>query len=495
MHLFGLKVGLLLAALAVLSGCASLRPAQTALDKLKPCANDAGPSDAYCGNVDVWENRATRTGRKIALNVVLLPGLRRKVAPDPLFFLAGGPGQGAAKLVKDVDEVFRPIQMDRDLVFVDQRGTGDSNGLNCKADDDTENSLEFNPEQALDRLHRCLATLEKKADLRQYTTPIAMDDLDDVRHFLNYDKINLYGGSYGTRAAIVYTERHREHVRGVILDGVAPTNMRLPLYMARDSQRAMGLLFRDCANDPGCNRSFPNLAARFERLLANLDAHPRKVKIINPRTGEESEVELKRSMITGSIFLALYNSKTAALLPLLIEHAEKGDFSGLLALQASGSGIESNMAEGMHFSVVCSEDAPRIGSGDIEREAAGTFTGAEMAQWRMKVCSFWPHADVDPAYYENAASDAPALVLSGELDPVTPPVWGLQVASAWKNARHIVVPGTGHGALLSGCVMKLMNQFLDDGSAAKLDTKCVDNIRRAPFFLADYGPDPMGSGK
>lgn len=490
-----LKLGGVVSVLSLLSACSSMRTAESGINKLKPCSNEAGPSDGYCGKVEVWENRVTRTGRKIALNVVVLPGLRRKAASDPLFFLAGGPGQGAAKLVKDIHEIFAPIQQGRDLVFVDQRGTGNSNGLKCKADDEDEKSLEFNPEQALERLRKCLTVLERQADLRLYTTPIAMDDLDDVRQFLNYDKIDLYGGSYGTRAAIVYTRRHREHVRAVIIDSVAPTNMRLPLYMARDSQRAINLLFRDCDADPGCKQRFPDLTGRFERLLASLDAHPRKIKTVNPRTGEESEMDVKRSTITGGIFGALYNSKTASLLPLLITRAEQGDFSGFLALQATGGGIESNMAEGMHFSVVCSEDAPRIATAELEQEASGTFVGSEMARWRMKVCSFWPHGEVDPTYYENAPSDVPALVLSGELDPVTPPVWGQQVASVWKNSKHIVVPGTGHGALFSGCTMKLMNQFLDEGGASKLDTKCVEQVRRAPFFLGAYGPDPMGIGK
>ncbi|MBV8819646.1 MAG: alpha/beta fold hydrolase [Acidobacteriaceae bacterium] len=481
--------------LILLCGCSSMRSSELGIDKLRPCTDTEGPSDGYCGKVEVWENRTARTGRKIALNVVVLPALRRNAARDPLFFLAGGPGQGAAKLVNDIHEIFRPIQQGRDLVFVDQRGTGDSNGLKCKPEDEDEESIEFQPEQALERLRTCLSKLEKQADLRLYTTPIAMDDLDDVRQFLNYDRINLYGGSYGTRAAIVYTRRHREHVRAVIIDSVAPTNMRLPLYMARDSQRALSLLFRDCDLDPRCKKQYPDLAGRFERLMASLDAHPRKVNVINPRTGEQQEIEVKRSTIASSIFAALYSSKTASLLPLLIEQAERGDFNGFLAFQTTGSGIESNMAEGMHFSVVCTEDAPRISSQEVEQQATGTFVGAELARWRMKVCAFWPHGEVDQTYYDNTPSDVPALVLSGELDPVTPPMWGQQVASVWKNARHIVVPGTGHGALFSGCLLRLANQFLDDGTAAHLDTSCVQRVRRAPFFLAPYGPDPMGTGQ
>jgi pimeloyl-ACP methyl ester carboxylesterase len=282
-------------------------------------------------------------------------------------------------------------------------------------------------------------------------------------------------------------------VRSVVLDGVAPTDMRLPLYMARDGQRALGLLLRDCEQDPGCRQRFPQIGDRLSRLLTRLDSQPQKVHLIHPRTGAEVEINVKRSTIAGALFGALYSPQTAALVPLLIERAEKNDFQGFLALGSLSDGIVENMAQGMHFSVVCSEDAPRILAGAIQSEAAGTFIGAEMAEWRMKACAFWPVGQVENAYYDSAESDVPALILSGELDPITPPAWGQQVASHWKNSRHVVVPGVGHGTVASGCVMKVMHEFIDQATTANLNLDCVQRVRRPSFFLGPAGPDPQGA--
>jgi pimeloyl-ACP methyl ester carboxylesterase len=374
-------------------------------------------------------------------------------------------------------------------VFVDQRGTGKSNPLECKNTKDEDEEDEDTDEAAyLKRMHACLEKLQPKADLTKYTTTIAMDDLEDVRQFLGYGKINLYGGSYGTRAALVYARRHPEWTRAVILDGVAPTDMHLPLYMARDGQRALDLLFRDCAADKKCNERFPRLKERLEALLA---APPKKVRYTHPRTGADKEIEVKRLALSGVLFATLYSPKLAALVPLLIDQAEKGNYAGFFALGAAFDPAATSIAQGMHFSVVCSEDAPQIRAEAVLQETAKAFLGPEMAQWRLKTCAFWPKGRVEPSYFENAPSEIPALILSGELDPVTPPVWGQQVASQWKNSKHITVPGTGHGAAVAGCVPKLMSQFLNEGTSAGLDAACVQNVKRPPFFLGPAGPEPL----
>lgn len=486
--------GLLLVFAVLLTGCSKLQKT-SAIDRLMPCKAADGLGDAYCGTLEVFEDRAAKSGRKIPLRIVLLPAFKQNYSPDPLFFLAGGPGQGAAALARDLQEPYRQVETDRDIVLVDQRGTGKSNPLECKPQG--KSSDDDDPDEAgasmVKRFQACAEALKSKADLTKYTTPIAMDDLDDVRQFLGYSKINLYGGSYGTRAALVYARRHPANTRAVIIDGVAPTDMRLPLYMARDSQRALDLLLQDCEKDPGCNKRFPNLKTRLNALLTRLEGHPQHVRYVHPRTGEEKDLDVKRLMLGSVLFSSLYSPVTASLVPLLIEQAERGNYTGFFALGAAFDPTASNMSEGMHFSVVCSEDAPRIEPGQIAHETAGTFLGAEMADLRIQPCAFWPHEPMDAAYFQNTPSDLPALILSGDLDPVTPPVWGAQIASQWKNSKHIVVPGTGHGAWGSGCVMKLMVQFLNDGSAGKLDSSCVQNVKRPPFFLGPAGPDPMAA--
>lgn len=476
-----------------LSSCS--RPSETsAIDRLKPCRASEGPTDGYCGSLDVWEDRQARSGRKIALKILVLPALKQQQAPDPLFILAGGPGQGAAELAGYAQELFRTIESGRDIVLVDQRGTGKSNPLECKPARDEEDQ-DNSATAIVNRLHACLESYGSKADVTKYTTETAMDDLDDVRGFLGYSKINLYGVSYGTRAAIVYARRHPEYVRSAILDGVAPTDMRLPLYVARDSQRALDLLMKDCESDAGCSRRFPNLRQRLEALLARLGAHSQHIHYVDPRTGLERERVVTRLTVTGTLLASLYSPAMSAMVPLLIEQAEQGNFSGFLALRAAYDPLGESMALGMHFSVICSEDAPRIVPGSLEREAAGTFLGADMAEARLKPCQFWPSARIDPAYFDNSPSRVPALILSGDLDPVTPPSWGQKVASQWTSSRHIVVPATGHNTAPSGCVMKLIAQFLNEGSASGLDASCVERLKRPPFFLGPSGPNSTAEVK
>src|SRR5687767_13102123 len=263
------------------------------------------PVDAYCGTFKVFENRDTKQGRQLDLNIVVLPALSSDPKPDPFFFLAGGPGQGAAQMAKPLREMFRQIVTDRDMVLVDQRGTGKSNPLNCL--DEQDDSLQMftqTDDALLGKLKECITKYD--ADLRLYTTTIAMDDLDDVRAHLGYDKINVYGGSYGTRAALVYLRQHEDRVRTVVLDGVAPTNMRLPLFAPRDVQRAFDRLIADCEADTSCNAKYPNIGARARDLMARLEKDPPLVSIVHPRTGERGEVRMTARIAAGIFFMSLY---------------------------------------------------------------------------------------------------------------------------------------------------------------------------------------------
>jgi pimeloyl-ACP methyl ester carboxylesterase len=477
-------------ALGLSLGCAP-GDAPNALDRLHPCATEEGPTDAYCGTLQVFENRDTRQGRTIDLKIVVLPALGNEPKPDPLFFLAGGPGQGAAQMARPLREVFRRVQADRDIVLVDQRGTGKSNGLDCKSDNESLAVLNESLESSMARLRACMDGLE--ADLRLYTTDIAMDDLDDVRRYLGYDAINIYGGSYGTRAALVYLRRHEPSVRSVILDGVAPPDMRLPLFFARDAQRALDRLLTDCESDAACREKHPNLGRRLRALVGALDAEPAPVRLTHPRTGIPEDVTVDGEFVVNVLFGALYAPLTSTLLPDLIARAERRDFQGLLALAMANEGASDNMAIGMQLSVVCAEDFPRITPQQIADAAANTVFATHLLTARMKACEFWPRGEVSPSYYEPVKSAVPALVLSGDLDPVTPPQWGESVLPHLSNARHVVVPATGHGAIMTGCGIRMASAFINSGSVESIDTSCLQGLRRPPFFLTPAGPDPAGT--
>jgi pimeloyl-ACP methyl ester carboxylesterase len=481
-----------LSALLLLSACNQTQPV-SAIDRLKPCTGNDTPVDAYCGTLKVYENRDTKQGRQIDLNIVVLPALSSDAQPDPLFFLAGGPGQGAAKLAKLVRQMFSGVQRDRDIVLVDQRGTGKSNPLECLNDEDDSLAMLAQTEaQAIERLKACQANYD--ADLTQYTTTIAMDDLDDVRAFLGYDRINLYGGSYGTRAALVYMRQHGDRVRSAILDGVAPPDMRLPLFFPRDAQRAFELLARDCAADPGCNAAYPNLLERTRALLDRLRKDPPLVKVTHPRTGETDDVRLEARLVANVIVMALYSPMMTALVPAVVAAAERNDFQSMLALAGINDSSETNMSIGMQLSVICAEDAGRFTTDEFEKGAESTLFGDYIMAIQQGGCAFWPRGKVDPSFYEPLTSPIPTLVMSGEVDPVTPPSWGEQVAKTLSNSKHIVMPGTGHTAGGTGCGQRVMRSFIERGSVDGIDTACVDRVRRPGFFVSPAGPDPSRAG-
>ncbi|MEO8026073.1 MAG: alpha/beta hydrolase [Bryobacteraceae bacterium] len=462
------------------------QPPPTALDRLHPCKIEEGPTEAFCGTFDVFENRETKIGRKIALKIVVAPALKRVPRADPLFIFEGGPGGGAATLAQYRIPLFRRFQQDRDIVMIDQRGTGASNPLNCEPDDRDEEDFSKIDEYPVDRLRGCLEKF--KADARMYTTAIAMDDIDEVRKYLGYGEINLWGGSYGTRAALVYLKRHEDAVRTVVLDGVAPPDMRMPLFMPRDGQRALDLMLDDCTKDAACNKQFPKLRESVAAMFAHVASNPR-IRFTHPRTGKPAELALSHRLIASILFSALYDPTLTSLLPRLITDASQGNYQGMLALAFSRSLPKGAMSEGMFLSVVCAEDVPRTNPEEIAREANGNFLGTAFFDTRMKPCEFWPKGHVPEDFYQPVTSSKPVLVLSGADDPVTPPSWGEHVAKSLTNARHFVVPGAGHGTTPRGCVPRLMEQFLDEASVKNLDPACLQSQHRPPFFVTYTGAE------
>ena len=479
-------VALLMCVVAA-AGCAG-PVAPNFTNRLHPCSAEEGPTDAYCGGYDVFEDRDNRSGKTIRLNIVLLPSIGADVQPDPLVFLAGGPGQGAAQMATLIQSAFRSVQRSRDIVLVDQRGTGESNPLDCRSDEDSLAALSEPDDVGLQRLKQCLAGYD--ADPRYYTTTIAMDDLDEVRAHLGYARINIYGGSYGTRAGLVYLRQHGEHVRTLVLDGVAPPDMRLPLNFPRDAQRALDHLLADCAADPACAAKFPRLDDRVRTLFDHLERDPPAVRLVHPRTGMAETVRVDATLVANLVFGALYSPLMSSMVPELLVRAEQGDFQGMLALAMANDGTSSNMSLGMQLSVICAEDAPRIGPGDVERAGVGTVFARRLLTAQLKACDFWPRGEVPADYYAPVVSAVPALLLSGDVDPVTPPSWGEMVSAHLTNATHLTAPFTGHGVMTTGCGERIVRQFIAAGSTAGLDTRCLDGLRRPPFFLSPAGADP-----
>ncbi|MBF5041509.1 alpha/beta hydrolase [Aggregicoccus sp. 17bor-14] len=457
---------------------------------LAPCKLEGLNTPAQCGTLEVWEDRAAKRGRKVPLRVAVVPALAASPEPDPVFLLAGGPGQGAVDLAGTVMPLLERLRRERDLVFVDQRGTGKSRPLDCDTDPpDAGLSARYADTFDPEPLRRCLAGYD--ADPRLYTTPLAMDDLDEVREALGYARIDLYGVSYGTRAALVYLRQHGEHARAVVLDGVAPMGLLLPLYMARDSQRALDLLFAHCAKDAHCARAYPNLKERFEALLAGLRRTPAKTRVAHPLTGVEEDVTIPFDAFVGGLRGLLYMSEATALVPLVVDRAEKGDWAPFVAVTAGlQDGFAQGLSLGMFFSVVCSEDAPFITEEAIAREGRGTWAGEGFARKLLRGCEVWPRGKVPEDYLKPVSSPVPVLLLSGELDPVTPPSWGEEAARHLPHSLHVTVPGVGHNTLVMGCARSLMADFIVKGSVEGLQPRCDPSLGRPPFFTSFAGPTP-----
>jgi pimeloyl-ACP methyl ester carboxylesterase len=445
--------------------------------KLKLCALPEVPGKAYCGTYEVFENREARSGRKIPLKIVLLPATGASPAPDPVFFLEGGPGVGAASL--DAPELARdPARKRRDIVLVDTRGTGGSAPLNCRIWGDGTRLDHIFP---LDAVIACRDRLAKHADLTQYTTPAAMDDLDEVRRYLGYGKINLSGASYGTFAAQIFLSRHPEAVRAAVLSSVVKPGEPAPLNHARNAQNALDLLARDCAAEPACHAAFPHFQEELATALDRLAKQPVRVKVKSPGTGKRVEVELTRSAAADALRWALYSPGPASQVPMRVHQAAQGDYRVLAgnAVQVRAQ-LQSLLSLGLLFSVSCAEDLSLLDPREIPAATRGTFYGDDRVRDQLAVCGVWPHAPLPAGWGQLVHSDVPVLLFSGERDPVTPPADADLVAQGFPQGKLVRIPhGTHAGA--GSCEERLIADFLDRGSVQGLDLSCIQAAPPVPF--------------
>ncbi len=439
-------------------------------------------AESLCGHISVPENRNQPAGRQITLNVMVIPAGNPTAKPDPVFFLAGGPGQAATEAGPALFARLFDLRRERDVVLVDQRGTGGSNAMVCDLDQRafTTTGLEALAMAQQETLKECLSQYD--ADPTQYTTSIAMDDLDDVREALGYATINLYGISYGTRAALVFMRDHSERVRSVILDSVVPMTMKIPENVAVDAQRAFDLLLTDCRADIACHTAFPDLAIRYTNLLNRLRETAETVTIIHPRTGEPMDVLVQAELVGRIIRTVLYDRQLSALLPLAIHAAGIGNYQPLLTLGMTFGGEEPAFSPGMMASVLCAEDLPRTSASNDTADFDNPIF------YSLKpLCEFWPATVVPDSYFLPVTSDIPTLLFSGTLDPITPPAYGILAARTLSRSQHVIVPGVGHGASIHGCAPELMASFLDTADPDALDTGCVADLHRPPFFVSYAG--------
>ena len=454
---------------------------------LKPCELSLAESPnivkAECATLNVPENPAQPEGKQIALEVAVLPAKNPGGIADPVFFLAGGPGQSAIDILALQPGVFNGLNKHRDIVFLDQRGTGRSNALRCDSFD-LELDAASDPEKVSLLIRQCLADLP--GDPRFYTTGVAVQDLDLVRQNLGYKQINLVGGSYGTRIGQEYLRRYPQHTRSLVIDGVVPPDEILGTSHAQNLRRTLDALVENCENDQRCSEAFPEVRANLQHYLALSPEHRREVEYRDPLSGEWRKEDVDRGWMDIAVRMLSYQAQSQALLPLIMQQVAADDWRTLIAqARLVLNQMQGMMALGMHNAVICSEDAPFFPQ---KEEASGIMDN--LLEGMKAVCKDWPAGEVADDFHALMDSDVPALLLSGSLDPVTPPEFAERALVQFRNGRHLVAKGLGHMTFTHHCYSKIIEQFIGDLQLQGEHFECANEDWSQPFFLSPAGPAP-----
>ncbi len=461
--------------------------------ELEPCRITAGPSypsiKARCGTLLRPENPAAPDSPDITLRVAVVPALNLTPASDAVVPIAGGPGQSTVQFYASYEHAFEPLRRDRDILLVDQRGTGESSALDCDVDDEVITG-NFSAEITRQVTEECLEELPH--DPRFFTTSVAVADLEAVRIALGYSALNLYGISYGTRVAQHFAKRHPDVTRTIVLDGVVPPQVSLGPEIATESQRAVDQVFERCAQDRACDERFPDVAASFAQLVTALRDAPVVVSVPHPNTGRIEEVSFGTSEFATTVRLLLYDPKTIALLPLLIHEAANGNWVPLAAqFQMTVVSLAEALSIGMHNAILCSEDTPFYDRTAIDSAGlVSSYIGPVQLEAIDTICSVWPAGIVDDGFKAPLATTIPVLLLSGDADPITPPRYADLAAVDLGNARHLIGKGQGHGQIAVGCMPNVLEDFVATADLDALDASCLERAYVMPFFLDFSGPPP-----
>ncbi|HEU5220342.1 MAG TPA: alpha/beta fold hydrolase [Gemmatimonadales bacterium] len=466
----------------LLLGCLAMGATGARAQSLGPCDDPGLAQRAECGTVTVWENRAAGSGRRIGIYFAVLraehPGAR-----EPLFMFAGGPGAGSTSLGDQANGPLAPVRDTRDIVLVDQRGTGRSNPLTCPTD------LQAHPELAFGHVfdpalfRKCRVELEQRADLRLYTTALAAQDVDDVREALGYPRVIVVGGSYGTRLAQAYMRAYPARVALALLDGVVPFDYRAPADYAAAAQQSLDRLLADCKAAPVCASANPNAGAAFERLVARLRSGS-VTATIRKGDGTSATVPFSLGDFSYAVRGMLYSTENSRFLPAMFRRADStGNLSPFAQRYWQRAVAFSSFATGLHFSIYCAEDTRFIGDAEAGTLGAGTFTGRYLVDEYRTVCAEWAVAPLSPHARDPVTAPIPTLLFSGWFDPVTRPSMADRVAAHLPRRVQVLVRNEAHGSGF-GCALPATLYVLIQGKLEGIPRVCegITNLwgRQAP---------------
>ena len=479
-------------ALLVLCGTAG---AQTLA--LEECRISAGPGypgiKARCGTLPRPLDPADPDSPSIELRIAVVPALNLSPETDPFVPIAGGPGQGSVEFYAMMQGAFEPLRRNRDILLVDQRGTGESARMDCPIDDDAIIfESEFNLEDTVEFIGECLEKLPH--DPRFFTTSVAVTDLEAVREALGYTTLNLYGVSYGSRVAQHFARQYPDSTRTVVIDGVVPPQLSLGPEIATESQKAVDNILARCTEDPACSERFPDLASTFARIVAQLREAPVEVAVPHPNTGRVEVISLGAGQFAGAVRLLAYSPTTIALLPLFIHEAGQGNWVPIAGqYMMTALQMSDMLALGMHNAVMCTEDVPFLDRTIIDYDGIeASYMGSYQLDTLEAICAAWPAGPIDTGFKVPLATDLPFLLLSGDADPITPPRYADLAAVDLTNYRDLVGEHQGHGQVSVGCTSRLIADFVEAADPAAVDPEpeCLKRNFVMPFFLDFSGPAP-----
>lgn len=473
---------------------ASVAPGVSATPPLqsKPCTAGEAKAPALCGTFTVYEDRAASTGRTLQLHFILIKAQRpshRVIAFNP-----GGPGASAIENASAFvdDQSFAKLRNNFDILLLDVRGTGASAPQQCDFAPVAHRDLYFKQIWPDALVKACRERLAAHADLSLYSTAVAADDLDDLRAALGYDKLALFGGSYGTRLYLAYARQHPDRVEGIVLDGVAPLGFdKVPLPYAAGAQAAMDGLIAACAAEKNCNAHFPALKAHFAALVRRFDVGPIRVSL----DAKSPRLMLSKEVFVEALRHALYQPGTAANLPVIIERAYGGNYTALAGLVEQVTQEFADVVDGgLFLSVTCAEDLPFVTEAEVVRSSVGTFEGDARVRAQQRACAIWNVRPVPSSFVDPVRSDLPMLLLSAGDDPATPASLARQALPYLPNAMMMLVPGASHDSDYPPCVYDTMVTFFETDTTAHLSLDhCAATYRRPTFATLAYYESAPGA--
>lgn len=420
-----------LVALCIFFSFGELCIAEPAMLQLQRC-QVAGVEEALkCGTLSVPENPARPDGRKIDLHIVVLPAIEADSHRAPLFDLAGGPGLAASEGASFFATAGQIHRQHRDVVLVDQRGTGRSHPLHCP---EIESASPLAPMYPPDAVRRCRLQLSRDADLSQYTTLNSARDLEAVRVALGYPTIDISALSYGTRLALTYTRTFPDHVRAAALTGTVSDDAKIPLYHARNAQTTLDDIFRDCAEDIACRQAFPDLAQRWQAVLKSVGAGTTDIDSVD---GRATTLQLSAGPFAETFRQMLVTTSGQRQIPYQIDRMSRGDFQPFLTRTLRGG--NPTFAEGLLLSITCAEDVAWITPKDRGRASERTFLGPYRIDEQRQACNVWNVPAIKIAR-AHSSINVPVVFFAGDRDGVSPRAWAAEVATNFPNSRLVTIP-------------------------------------------------------